>query len=205
MLGLLLQRCQWRRWGRLRMERIAALTVIKGTRASSKRHKELLMTRNPRNASNPLSFDQHPICPSLIVCALARPRVWTEATEIGKEQVVAALAPHTRAPPCKLAIRPISLAAIPTSTTTETFNHAMRICFVRDLAEMLGVMEKRLELVATPCPAEALDTTLGLELQAAGTTTQRLQPSRLYLLSSSRLARRSSCALEPPRVDSGRV
>ena len=38
---LLLQRCQWRRWGRLRMERIQALTVLKGTRSCAKRAKEL--------------------------------------------------------------------------------------------------------------------------------------------------------------------
>ena len=45
-LALLLQRCQWRRWGRLRMERIQALTVLKGTRASVKRASELTVELN---------------------------------------------------------------------------------------------------------------------------------------------------------------
>ena len=40
-LALLRQRCQWRRWAQLRMERIQALTVLKGTRTAAKRHSEI--------------------------------------------------------------------------------------------------------------------------------------------------------------------
>ena len=40
-LGLLRQRCQWRRWLHARTERIGALTVLRGTRAVAKLGRQL--------------------------------------------------------------------------------------------------------------------------------------------------------------------
>jgi len=44
-LALVRQRCQWRRWGMARMERITALTVLRGTRAPAKQYAALQRTQ----------------------------------------------------------------------------------------------------------------------------------------------------------------
>ena len=133
-IGLLLQRCQWRKWGRLRMERIRALTVLKGTRPSAK---------------------------------LAKQRQSELAHARGRERIVTSLAPYTRSPPCSLTLRPAGLSALGAATTAEAITAAVKACFIHDLCEVLGENESRFELV--PCPVDAPDVALGLELQARAT------------------------------------
>ena len=41
LVGTLLQHCQWRAWQKARAERVGALTILKGTRASVKRCRAL--------------------------------------------------------------------------------------------------------------------------------------------------------------------